>query len=374
MNIIDRSIVYSGQDNPARSSCAFPGICSLEGGRWICGFRAAATKDATAGQHAVVIVSDDEGKTWRETVIFKSAKVDGKPGLFRAAYPTPLGGERVLATLLWVDHSDPSLAFFNEETEGLLDSRIFLTESTDGGETWSKPASVDTMPFNIPTPITGPVLKLPDGRWACQFELNKPYYDKSEWRHSSVMMFSNDEGRTWPEHTVVSHDPDNRIFYWDQRPNVLGDDRMMDFFWTFDRRDAVYRNIHGKESFDGGLTWSPMWDTSISGQPAPPILLPDGKIALVYVDREGEPKIKVRLSNDGRNWPEESETIIHEIAGSQTVKKSTMQDAWREMGKFSVGLPATCAIKEGDLLVAYYAGSQTDRTDIHWARLRSITQ
>ena len=80
----------------------------------------------------------------------------------------------MLATLLWVDDSDPNLPYFNEQTEGLLDSRILFAESADGGRTWSPPALMDTSPFNVPTPITGPVLRLPDGEWICQFETNKP--------------------------------------------------------------------------------------------------------------------------------------------------------------------------------------------------------
>src|SRR4030042_1085839 len=72
-----------------------------------------------------------------------------------AAYPTALGADKVLAALCWVDHSDPALPFFNEETEGLLDTRIFLSLSKDGGETWSAPRLIDTSPYKVPTPLTG---------------------------------------------------------------------------------------------------------------------------------------------------------------------------------------------------------------------------
>jgi hypothetical protein len=48
-----------------------------------------------------------------------------------------------------------------------------------------------------------------------------------------------------------------------------------------------------------------------------------------------------------------------------------MQDAWAEMSKFSIGLPATCALKNGDILVVYYAGPEVDCTDIKWARIRA---
>jgi hypothetical protein len=41
-----------------------------------------------------------------------------------------------------------------------------------------------------------------------------------------------------------------------------------------------------------------------------------------------------------------------------------MADAWSEMGRFTVGLPATAALPNGDLLVVHYAGAETDRTNV----------
>jgi len=373
VRVVRRGTVFAGEKGTDHQSCAFAGIAVLPGGRWVCGFRAAPTKAGTAGQHALVTLSDDEGRSWSKPVRpFDPPRVDGRPGLFRAAHPTPLGGSRVLATLCWVDHSDPSLPFFNEETQGLLDTRIFFARSADGGATWSPPVLMDTSPFNVPTPITGPVMVLPDGEWACQFELNKHYYDTSVWRHSSVMMFSRDEGESWPAHVVVSSDPQNRVFYWDQRPGVLADGMLLDLFWTYDNQLATYLNIHARESGDNGRTWSEMWDTGVPGQPAPPVSLPDGRIGMVYVDRSGSPAIKLRASSDGgRTWPEATETVLYQAdAPAQTTRKASMQDAWAEMAKFSVGLPATAPLPNGDILAVYYAGLETDHTNIEWARVQ----
>ena len=44
-------------------------------------------------------------------------------------------------------------------------------------------------------------------------------------------------------------------------------------------------------------------------------------------------------------------------------------DAWAEMGKFSVGLPTVTPLKNGDILVVYYAGSHPDCTNIQWAQV-----
>ena len=368
MRITDRGAVYRNESDPARSSCFSPSICVLPQGRWLSAFSVAPTKMKPA-RECLISHSDNRGGSWSPPIApFSAPPVEGKPGGFRSAYLTPLGGQRVLASLIWVDQTDPALPFFNETTEGLLDTRIFLAFSDDSGVTWSKPRLIESSPFNMPVPLTGATLVLPSGEWACQFELNKPYEDTSPWRHSSVLMFSDDAGNSWHDHVRVTDDPELRLFYWDQRPVVLSDRRILNLFWTFDRKSAVYLNAHARESRDNGRTWSQIWDCGFPGQPAPPVSLPDGRIAVVYMDRTAAPVLKLRVSNDGgRTWPKETEVVLHEPQlNSQNSRKKTMQDAWAEMSKFSIGLPCTALTREGDLLVVYYAGTHTDRTGVEW--------
>lgn len=372
MRSVGGGVVAASVEGTDRQSCAFAGICVLPGGRWMCGFRAAPTKGSTR-ETALLTWSDDEGKTWSDPrEIVQPPVVEGKPGRFRCAYLTPLGGHKVMAIFCWIDDTDPSLPFFNTETEGLLETRPCLAVSEDAGETWSEPWFFDTSPYPIPATITGPVMRLASGELACQFELNKTYYDTSVWRHSSITMVSNDGGRTWPAHSVSSNDPTNRVFYWDQRSSALPDGRILDLFWTYDNVDAVYLNIHGRESLDNGRSWGDMWDTGVPGQPSQPVYLPGGDVAMAYVDRTGPTEIKVCASKDfGRTWDRESEVTIYSLKSqSQTWKKGVMQDAWAEMGQFSAGLPAATSCPNGDMLVVYYAGPDTDHTDIRWARLR----
>lgn len=378
MQIIESGIIFQSEANRAadspRNSLAFSSFCVLSSGRWLASCRAAPTKNGTKGQHVLLAVSDDKGGTWSTPFVpFAPPNVEGKPGLFRTACLTSLGGDEVLAALCWVDHSDSDADFFNEETQGLLDTRIFFSRSHDGGQTWSTPELMETAPFKVPTPLTGPVLLLPTGEWICQFETNKPYNDLSEWRHSSVVMFSRDQGKTWPEYSLASLVGDDRIFYWDQRPGLLPDGRILNLFWTYDNASATYLNIHASQSEDEGRTWSELLDTNIPGQPAPPVGLGDGRIAMVYVDREAAPTIKLRVSADnGLSWPEETEEVLYELQrNTQTEQKGSMQDAWSEMGKFSLGLPIAAALHNGDVLVTFYAGPHTDQTNIHWMRLRA---
>lgn len=362
---MEHGIIYQAPGGSDSQSAAFPGICETKDGTWISTFRTAPEKNAVTGQRLTVCRSWDRGQSWSEPAVpFSGASVNGKPGLFRGGYCTPLPDGTILMVLCWVDHSDPSLPFYNTETEGLLDTKIFFSRSGDDGISWEEPVLVDTAPFTVPTPITGPVL-ISKNDWILQFELNKHYRSTEKWVHSSVLMFSPDRGRTWPEYRILSRDPD--IFYWDQRPAYVRNGRILNLFWTFDRANAEYLNIHGRFSDDSGRIWSAFFDTGIPGQPAQPVCLENGVYCMVYIDRREEPEIRIAFSKDrGRTWEGNSTLYRHTKRGTEEYRKKSMNDAWEEMGKFSAGLPCTCLLRNGDLLVSFYAGSTTDRTGIHW--------
>ena len=92
---------------------------------------------------------------------------------------------------------------------------------------------------------------------------------------------------------------------------------------------------------------------------------------MIYVDRTHEPKISCRTSSDnGKSWPASTETVIYAAgSASQTWEKTGMNDAWAEMGAFSVGLPDSAPLPNGDVLVVFYAGQHTDATNVHWVRM-----
>jgi hypothetical protein len=56
--------------------------------------------------------------------------------------------------------------------------------------------------------------------------------------------------------------------------------------------------------------------------------------------------------------------------GSQSARKGSLREAWTEMERFSLGLPAAAKLPDGDILVVFYAGPEPDLTDIRWVRVR----
>jgi hypothetical protein len=345
----------------------------MESNRWFCLFRSAYAKGDNRAQRTALTWSDDAGATWSEpTTPWEPPTIEGRAGQFRVGGMAEMEPGQLLAVLCWVDHANPDAPFFNEETEGLLDTRIFTSVSRDRGSTWSEPLEVDPSPFEPPLPITGPPLRLANGDLACQFEQNKPYTDPEPWRHASLMLFSSDGGKTWPRHSVVTEDPTNRIFYWDQRPTVLPDGRMFDVFWSFDHERGEYLNIHACVSDNRARSWSPLWDTGLPGQPGPVFVLTDGALAMPVVDRTEAPVIRIHRSTDGgQTWCDGRACVVHQAeqythAGST----ETLKDAWATMVRYAVGLPYTAALPGGGALLTYYAGEETDLTAIRWAEVR----
>ena len=188
-------------------------------------------------------------------------------------------------------------------------------------------------------------------------------------------MFSKDQGLNWYKHFITSHDPENRFFYWDQRPSVLNDGSILDLFWTYDNQLAKYTHIRARKSDINAESWGEIYDTDVAGQPAAPVQLNNGNIVMVFIEREGEPTIKARLSTDlGKTFPGDTEIELYkETIPTQTNNKGSMQDAWSEMNKFSTGLPTTALLPNGDILTVFYSGTQSDHSSIKWVRFSMDT-
>jgi len=344
-------------------------MCVMPDGRMIAAFKGSPLKGPLEGQNGYVCYSDD-GETWSEPVapFPEFIEYGGRKASFRGVYCSYIGGNEVIAVLP-ATYEENGTPYYNPATEGLLDTDIFFAHSNDGGRTFGELQRMDTTPFNQPVPLTGPVLALKDGSLICPFELNKPYHDLKPWVHSPVLIFSKDGGKTWGDATAIVYHP--TIYYWDQRIGVMNDGRLLNMFWTFDREKADYRTIHASESMDGGKTWSPLWDTGLPGQPGAPADIGGGRTAVIYIDRSGPPKIVVRISEDGGRTYLPEELVIYDDSQQkkQTVKKSGMNDAWDEMGAFSVGHPHLIMLPSGVLYAYHYAGSHTDRTDIRWVKI-----
>lgn len=371
MKIIDSGIVFSGENSPALSSCAFPGMCKLSNGNLLASFKGAETKGPfNKTDKGITCISTDGGKEWGQPFEqFVPPAVDGKNTTIRTLYYVEVSQDNLLAVFNAVDSTLEDLPYYNEETEGLKDTYIFVSHSADGGKTWSTPERIQVQTFfDMPLPLTGAPFVTANGRIGIQFEVNKPYYEETYWVHHSCAVFSDDGGYTWGNEVVITDNPD--IYYWDQRIDTLSDGRVVDVFWTFDRTKGDYINIHYCESTDGGRTFGQLKDTGLSGQPGNIIDGKNGSQLLVYINRDSAPVIKIAESTDKCNTWKDVLTVFDFGANTKGKQNSGMNDVWAEMAAFSVGHPYIEKIDENSALCYFYSGPTTHRTDFHYVKIQ----
>lgn len=368
MKLVNQSVICVGETGTPATNCCFPSVARLPGGTHIASWRAGSGKDSIDGS-LMLSRSTDDGCTWSTAQEITLGLYAEMPGEAHYGPLTVLGPDHVLAAVMWVDRSAPELPFFHPHTEGLLPVLTLFCESLDGGHTWDNYREMDLAPYHSPMPITGPVLKLADGRLACQFEVNKNYEETRPWRHAAAWKVSSDGGHTWPDHVETAHDPTGRYMYWDAHYALNPNGFCLATFWTYDRERRQDANIHLSISSDNGHRWSSPRDTGIAGQVCHPILLENNRLLLVYVDRFHSQSIRAVLSDDlGETF--HSETVVYQHRGRHHNfdERSVTANYLQEMDRWTFGRVDGLVEPNGSVSLIYYAGN-SEATSIHWARL-----
>lgn len=162
--------------------------------------------------------------------------------------------------------------------------------SEDDGHTWSESES---LPAGLLGPIKNKPLILPDGTVLAGTSVESYH----SW--TAYAEISTDHARTWSRSEPVTH-PDQP--YGIIQPTIApipGGVRM------FTRSRSIGR-ICSADSYDGGRTWSPAWETELPNPNSgiDSVGLADGRIVMVYNHTEkGRTPLNLAVSHDsGRTW------------------------------------------------------------------------
>src|SRR5262249_2000343 len=114
--------------------------------------------------------------------------------------------------------------------------------------------------------------------------------------------------------------------------------------------------------------------TTIPGQIASPLRLLDGRLLSFVVDRGRPGTMKLWQSADeGATWPADAALVVHthdeRATLTQGVDNIDFEQHWGDLGKWRFGHPAIRRRGDGQVLLAYYAGTP-DCMSMHWARVR----
>lgn len=348
--------VCQGVPGTTTANGCFPSIARRAKGELIATWRVGSQKDSADG--AIWLASSrDDGRSWSiPAEVFQPESWNGELWEPHYAPITILSDGRMLAAVMWVSRREPALPFFNPVTEGLLPLQTVIYDSPDNGQSWNQASQLDNSPYSGPLAITGPLFELPDGELACQFEVNKRYDDTEPWRHAAALSFSRDGGRSW-ECREIANDPSGQLFYWDARVVRMDSRQFFAAFWTFDRVNRGDRRVHISRSHDLGRTWAIPQETHVVGQVAEPVLMRDGRLALIVVDRFESRSIKAYLSVDGGNSFGDELVIYRQPGGRVDVgQNSATEDYLQDMELWTFGRVQAVTDAERNIWVVYYAG------------------
>ena len=326
-----------------------------------------------ADGHVGVFASADRGDTWELRYLGLADRVwDGWPGEARGWYVAELTPGELIASVLWTDRSDPGHPWVNPRTQGLLGMRSYLIRSTDGGRSWPDRRRIDLGPHPGAS-VTGPVLRLADGTLAQPFENWKEYEDPTPGIPAAWLRLSHDDGASWTEDVHVASDPDNAVYYWDQRlATHPGDGRLVNMFWTHVPADGRDIDVHISWGSPDGRTWSDPVGTGLPGQHTQPISLGGDRLMAVYSHRGDPPGIRAALSDDfGRTWDRDREIVVWASeAGAEPGAGAArpQEEYWNDMGAWQFGHPRGAVLPTGEVLVVFYGGSGSTRSG-RWARI-----
>jgi hypothetical protein len=378
MRVIERATVHAAEPDGPRGISAFPTATVLRDGTIVATYSVGSGKDSD-DITLELRRSTDGGRTWSAPARPFSTVLEGVNGSVKVGYITPLDGDALILVGLWIDREAyPGAPLFDPETEGCLPMRVVLSDSADGGRTWTPWRWIDTPEDVGPPSLTSPLLRLHDGRLLVSIETNKTYRDRSKWFQRVVYMASDDGGHTWSAPWTTVADPTGRIANWDQRTAVAPDGRLVSFTWVYDFEAVAYRNITRRLSADGGQTWTEPEDLGFTDQPSVPAIQPDGQTVLAWTDRYGTKSIRARAARSfDAPFDISTEVAVFERHPSAAATRrdgapegDTTGEALVEMGTWDYGLAFAVALPDGDAAVLHYAPGPAGGTDIRWNRLR----
>lgn len=329
---------------------ASPRVAVLPDGRLVASF--VGRSGAGSPDYALhVTFSSDGGRTWAgERQLWPE-----DAAAWSLAGSISAGPDRVLVLFGTQTPIAPGGGSWWDPVRGALAANdLFWSRSWDGGMTWS-PRVVIPMPVPGSAEAPGPMLTTRSGhRLVCYAPY--PTFDPAVIvdRPQIVVVRSDDDGATWQGATMLRLHPDaGTAEAWLVE---LPDGRLFGACWGMDL--ATGRDLPNPYavSADGGVTWSPTRSSGLGGQAVGMAALPDGRVALVYNQRDpARDPLGVWLAVL-RPTAEDAGVELDVPVWSASVAATTTEtghDVWQS---FTFGEPGVVRLPDGDLLVTIWSG------------------
>ena len=211
------------------------------------------------------------------------------------------------------------------DTAQVHDGPVYMVRSSDGGEEWTEPVTIDTSSTPVPDGCNphGKMAQLPDGTllMSLYFRYRAGQPEASYQQHGqfgTYLLRSRDGGKSWGDGSLLADGFVEPTLY------VLPSGRLIGLVVQF----MPGRNLWQTESDDGGYTWSaprPITDYhEYSGSSL--LLLRDGRLLLAYGHRSFPGGVRAMVSDDeGQSWKDEkvilsAESVYQFCGGGSSVQ------------------------------------------------------
>jgi len=334
---------------------AFPQAVQLSNGEILCSFSVGGGPNVTGGTDWAR--STDGGETWSVEGTILPLDQSAELASFLKLSLSP-DGKTIYAYGSQIDNH-PEVPF------GGRHANAVLCRSTDGGHTWSPPDEIP-LPVDGSLEVSHGILPLRSGRLLAPAATLPAEHRLGE---QVLVAISDDDGRSWPDHSVVFQDPRGKLGYFEQKLAEFAPDRVIATAWTVTMGDYADQPDSFAISNDGGRTWGPARSTDIQGQTMTPVPLGDDRLLVLYNRRYGEQAIMMCLVT----FTQDDWTIWHEStmydAKAHRKRAADLESGIDELDSFAFGFPTAIALQDGSHLATHWC-VENGVCGIRWTKLR----
>lgn len=372
LRILDRGILYINPD-PAHFHvfASHPHPLQLSAREFICTYQRGAGLYG-ADLNVALFRSQDGGATWQDAGLLYDKSDDDRPYSYHDGFLSRTSEGRLVVLTFRADRSDPQQTMFSE-TGGLISSQPVLLFSEDAGHTWTRPLPI-SLPDGVVATPANPVVELNEGTWMATFDQWHDYEDSSPYQPRMLALFSDDQGRSWENLTVIADGEPEGKGYWHGTTLRLSDGRLFTMFWAADMTDSSRGPqdlpIHYALADGTGRHWERPRPTNLPGQTNWVTELPDGRLGAIYTLRESpHPGFMAVLSGDGgATWDLENQIRLWDATGWTNLGISSPNKYPRSHDTIAFGAPTIMTTENGDLYASWWC-TYASLTHLRWARL-----
>ncbi len=247
---------------------------------------------------------------------------------------------------------EPGEACWSDASSGLKQNQLVWSRSGDGGRTWSDLAEIP-MPIAGSVEAAGPICVTREGRMLACFS---PYntFDPAVKvdRNHLAMLSSSDDGKTW-QYQPTMRSANSNAGLAEAWVVQLTDGKLAAGCWEFDYGDGGSVPNKYALSADGGESWTGPVSTGILGQSVGLAALPDGRLAMVYNQREAaNPGVYIAICHPtGDDFGIE---INEPVWLADQTNQSDGETAFEDWTDFAFGEPALAVMPDGSMLAVLW--------------------